>query len=256
MRKLLIPLDGAAGAGKTTIAAIAAQELGLDFFDTGSFYRGLTVFCRSLEIPPHNPRALGELYRTLNFRFGGPSRGYPSTVFLGDWDITDQLGLPETDQTVSLYARLPEVRQWSKAHYDRIIERSKRGVIMTGRDTNMLYKDMRSFGFQAITSAERRAARRTTQQAGTQYDQVLRDIQMRDARDRQVMEVPEGTLYLVNETNDPGDAAHVIIALGEGIRSGRNMEELQPIVDEHYQLHQQVLSALALDVNEPAAATM
>lgn len=42
VRPLLITIDGPAGAGKSTVAKIAAEKLGLPYLDTGAIYRAVT----------------------------------------------------------------------------------------------------------------------------------------------------------------------------------------------------------------------
>ena len=37
-------IDGPAGAGKSTIAKLAAKELGLIYIDTGAMYRGCLLY--------------------------------------------------------------------------------------------------------------------------------------------------------------------------------------------------------------------
>lgn len=38
-------IDGPAGAGKSTIARIAAKELGFIYIDTGAMYRAIALAC-------------------------------------------------------------------------------------------------------------------------------------------------------------------------------------------------------------------
>ena len=39
MKKLVVAIDGPAGAGKSTIAKLAAEKLGYAYIDTGARYR-------------------------------------------------------------------------------------------------------------------------------------------------------------------------------------------------------------------------
>mgnify|MGYP003563916246 CR=1 FL=1 len=41
MKKLVVAIDGPAGAGKSTIAKLAAEKLGYAYIDTGAMYRSV-----------------------------------------------------------------------------------------------------------------------------------------------------------------------------------------------------------------------
>ena len=41
MKKLVVAIDGPAGAGKSTVAKRAAQALGYTYIDTGAMYRAV-----------------------------------------------------------------------------------------------------------------------------------------------------------------------------------------------------------------------
>src|SRR5437773_650693 len=60
-RKPIIAVDGPAGAGKSTIARIAARELGFLYIDTGAMYRALTWKAMVEHCNLHNPQAIVDL---------------------------------------------------------------------------------------------------------------------------------------------------------------------------------------------------
>ena len=39
---MIVAIDGPAGTGKSTIAKLIAEKLGITFLNSGSFYRGIT----------------------------------------------------------------------------------------------------------------------------------------------------------------------------------------------------------------------
>ena len=46
-KKLLITIDGPAGAGKTTVSRLLADRLGYRYIDTGALYRGVALAVQS-----------------------------------------------------------------------------------------------------------------------------------------------------------------------------------------------------------------
>ena len=51
MKKSVIAIDGPAGAGKSTIAKMAAKKLNYIYIDTGAMYRrcGLGLYCKNIK---------------------------------------------------------------------------------------------------------------------------------------------------------------------------------------------------------------
>ena len=54
----IIAIDGPASAGKSTIAAIIAKELGYLYFDTGVMYRAVTLSTLNHEIDPKDEEGI------------------------------------------------------------------------------------------------------------------------------------------------------------------------------------------------------
>ena len=69
MKKLLITIDGPAGAGKTTVSRALARRLGYRYIDTGALYRGVAYEVKNQGIDPENEAALADLCSRLQLSF-------------------------------------------------------------------------------------------------------------------------------------------------------------------------------------------
>ena len=55
-----IAIDGPAGAGKSTIAKLAASELSYIYVDTGAMYRAIGLYVYRKHVPEEDKKAIGE----------------------------------------------------------------------------------------------------------------------------------------------------------------------------------------------------
>ena len=83
-----IALDGPAGAGKSTIAKIIAQRLGLPYLDTGAMYRAMALCALSEGVSLTDAEGVDELLH----RDGEDLRDGVQFPIACDPDLTFQLG--------------------------------------------------------------------------------------------------------------------------------------------------------------------
>ena len=64
-----IAIDGPAGAGKSTIAKLAASELSYIYVDTGAMYRAIGLYVYRKHVPEEDKKLLERLRKRQKFPF-------------------------------------------------------------------------------------------------------------------------------------------------------------------------------------------
>lgn len=135
MKKLVVAIDGPAGAGKSTVAQLAAKELGYTYIDTGAMYRAVAwkVLQQGGEVTDEKILAVvPDIDVDLSYENG------KTTVRVDGQDVTSEIRTPEVSHIVSKVAALGPVREKMVNLQRKMAERG--GVLMDGRDiaTNVL----------------------------------------------------------------------------------------------------------------------
>lgn len=179
-----IAVDGPGGAGKSTLARSCAKELGILYVDTGAIYRtiGYAAFCRGLD--PKNEQEIAALLPQLDIRMCYGEDG-EQRMLLGDEDVTKKIRLPEMSMYASHVSAMPAVRAFL-LEMQRAAARTN-SVIMDGRDIGTVVLPEADVKIYLTASSEVRATRRCSElsQRGTPrpFEEVLREINERDAQD-------------------------------------------------------------------------
>ena len=183
-RKLTIAIDGPAGSGKTTIARLVAQRLGLTCVETGAMYRAVAWQARKLGLAADDAQALAAMTQRMDLSLD-PLPDGRARVLLSGQDITADLRSPELEQLASRISRYAEVRR-------RLVELQRRmaaggGVVMEGRDIQTVVLPDAEVKVFLTASLEERARRRMRdmEAAGraAQFEDVLASVRDRDERD-------------------------------------------------------------------------
>lgn len=178
---LIVAIDGPAGAGKSTIAKKVAEALGLTRVNTGAIYRALTLV--ALENGVRDETAIAALLPTLEgLRFEG------SRVLLDDRDISAAIRSPEVTRAVSRVSAIGAVRTGLLQMQRTLARVHPRGAVLEGRDIGTVVFPDADVKIFLTASAEARAQRRLKDvdaaQAAMTYEEVLADIERRDAYDK------------------------------------------------------------------------
>jgi cytidylate kinase len=183
-RHFSIAIDGPSGAGKSTLAQAAAARFGFIHLDTGAIYRTVGLAAKRAGVTSGDAAGVAALLPQLIIEVGHDASGR-QCMYLNGEDVSDFLRTPE----ISIYApdvsAMPSVRAFL-LEMQRAVARDH-DVIMDGRDIGTVVLPEADLKVFLTASAEKRALRRlrelSEKNVGTNYDDVLRDINYRDAND-------------------------------------------------------------------------
>lgn len=189
--RLLIAIDGTAGAGKTTIGQMLSARLHLPYLDTGAMYRAVTFLAlqNGVSLNPPDADGLTELARTLNFvsRDATPAEAADQrqyTVLVDGRDVSEELRSPVVESGVSTVATIPQVRAELVQRQREIGRKAPGGIIMMGRDIGSVVLPDADLKIYLDASPEVRAQRRS-QQAANDREQARQNLEQRDKVDSQ-----------------------------------------------------------------------
>jgi CMP/dCMP kinase len=167
---MIIAIDGPAASGKGTLAKRVAAALGLPHLDTGLLYRavGQQMLDRGLALDDKD--AAAEVAAQLSL----------------SWLVDERLRSGEAGKAASTVAIIPAVRS-ALRQFQVDFAHQKGGAVLDGRDIGTVIAPDADLKIWVTASAEVRADRRflelSPRDPSTNKNQLLMDLQARDARD-------------------------------------------------------------------------
>lgn len=178
-----IAIDGPAGAGKSTIARLAASRLGFLYVDTGAMYRAVALYLLDSHTDPHDPDALKNALDSIHINLVYENK--VQHIFLNLQDVSAEIRSEKVSRMASETSAIPAVRE-KLLDLQRDIA-AKNDVLMDGRDigTNILPNaDLKIY---LTASVEVRARRRYDELKAhgekPDLDEVKNAIETRDSQD-------------------------------------------------------------------------
>lgn len=199
-----VAIDGPAGAGKSTIAKMAAKRLNFIYVDTGALYRTLGYGAHTGGVDIHNEAELESYLENsrVELKFiDGEQR-----VLLNGEDVSDKIRTPQMGTAASEISAIPRVREYL-LDMQRTLARTN-NVIMDGRDIGTVVLPNAEVKIFLTASPECRAKRRLEdfRQKGenVDFDEVLRLIVERDYQDshREIAPLKAAEDSVIVDTSD------------------------------------------------------
>ena len=182
MKKLLITIDGPAGAGKTTVSRALADRLGYRYIDTGALYRAVALAAKIRGADPKNEAELKGLCAEIELAFVQVEADL--RLFLNGEDITDHIRTPEITMLASTISARPVVREYL-LDLQRTLGKEK-AAVFEGRDMGTVVFPDADLKFFLDAATRTRVLRRYDEiksQSTQTLEEVDLDIQRRDHND-------------------------------------------------------------------------
>ncbi len=188
-RRIIVAIDGPAGAGKSTIARHLARHFGLLNLETGAMYRAFALKALRDEVPLDDSAALERLAAETAIRLEPGDT--ENRVLLDGEDVTGLIRNQTVTDAASRVSVFPPIRAWMVRLQQEL--GAAGGVVMEGRDIGTVVFPHADAKIFLDAAPEVRGMRRFDQMGASPAqppEDVIRDLRERDQRDRNRADSP------------------------------------------------------------------
>lgn len=218
-----IALDGPAGAGKSTVAQLAAKQLGMHYVDTGAMYRTLAyhILRKGADVKDEDAVAAALAPVEVKICYDGGIQ----KMFLAEEEVTGRIRTAEVGEAASIIAAYRPVREKLLNLQRELAERYE--VIMDGRDIGTAVLPDAALKIYLTADARERGKRRFLELEEKEpgkhcLEEVIRNIQERDERDmnREIAPLRKAEDAVVLDTTcmSAREAAEEVVRLARSVR--------------------------------------
>lgn len=171
-----IAVDGPAGAGKSSIAKIVAQKLGLEYIDSGAIYRALAKKILDSNIKIEDYASIKNTLESTSIEL------VDGDVFIDGVNFMPFIRSSEVTAVVSPFSAQIEVREKVNSFLNSYSQ--NKSVIMDGRDIGSVVFPNAEYKFYLDASVEERARRRLAEiKYSASLEEIKEAISKRDYND-------------------------------------------------------------------------
>ena len=157
----IITIDGPSGVGKGTVATMIADELGLNYLDSGSLYRALAL---KLFEKNHNfedvINNLDYLISDINIEFQY-KKGLGAKIFVNNEDFSEKIRTEKVAILAANIAKDKRARDMLEEYQRKYL--AEPGLVADGRDMGTKVFSEANIKFFLTATVEKRAERRLNQ---------------------------------------------------------------------------------------------
>jgi cytidylate kinase len=215
----VITIDGPSASGKGTVAQLVADKLGFAYLDSGALYRVVAFAAQQNNIAWNDANAVAECAKTLNIKFKNDQ------ILLNDHDISNEIRTELMGKGASQVAVHASVRA-ALVDLQHSFHQAP-GLVADGRDMGTVIFPFAPLKIFLTASTEIRAERRYKQLLGknqpANYENILQDLQERDARDKGRASAPlvmaENAILLETDNLGITDAVNTVLNAYKNIKT-------------------------------------
>jgi cytidylate kinase len=215
----VITIDGPSASGKGTVAQLVADKLGFAYLDSGALYRVVAFAAQQNNVAWDDANAVAECAKTLNIKFKNDQ------ILLNDHDISNEIRTELMGKGASQVAVHAPVRA-ALIDLQHSFHQAP-GLVADGRDMGTVIFPFAPLKIFLTASTEIRAERRYKQLLGknqpANYENILQDLQERDARDKGRASAPlvmaENAILLETDNLAITDAVNTVLNAYKNVKT-------------------------------------